>query len=65
MTVHRLREIRLGIFPNIFFLMETKNNDEFVINTFAWMGYSSHFLVSPHAPEAGGLLLFWKQEIEV
>jgi len=45
--------------------METKNNDEFVINTFAWMGYSSHFLVSPHAPEAGGLLLFWKQEIEV
>lgn len=64
-TIRRLRDIRQQIFPDIFFLMETKNDDEHVLNTFNWMGYDSHVLVSPHSPNAGGLALFWKQNIEM
>ncbi|KAL1208842.1 hypothetical protein V5N11_010520 [Cardamine amara subsp. amara] len=45
--------------------METKNPDDFVLSTFSWMGYASQHLVSPISPGAGGLALFWKQELEV
>lgn len=65
MTGQRLRDIRKKIFPDKLFLMETKNPSEYVSENLQWMGYSSHHLVPPHAPGAGGLALFWKQNIEV
>lgn len=65
MTVHRLRDIRKKIFPDILFLMETKNDSEFVLQNLQWMDYSSNFLVAPHSQGAGGLALFWKQSVEV
>lgn len=29
------------------------------------MNYDSHFLVSPHSPGAGGLVLFWKKKLDL
>ncbi|CAA7021654.1 unnamed protein product [Microthlaspi erraticum] len=65
MTVQRLRGIRSGIRPDILFLTEKKNPDEFVLQTLDCVEYESHLLVSPHSPGGGGLALFWKKELEV
>jgi len=65
MTGQRLREIHKKIFPDILFLMETKNTSEFVLQHLLWMGYDSHHFVLPSSTGAGGLALFWKHNIEM
>jgi len=45
--------------------METKNPDDIVLQKLKWMNYHSHLLVSPHSPGARGLVLLWKQHLEV
>lgn len=64
LIVRRLQEIRLGIFPDILFLMETKNQDSKVLNIVNWMGYGHHFTVPPLGL-SGGLALFWKDGINL
>lgn len=44
--------------------METKNQDDFVLNVFNWMGYAHHFTIPPNWM-SGGLALFWKEEVQV
>lgn len=51
--------------PGIIFLMETKNPDEFVIKKTEQLQYENKFLVSPVGHGAGGLILLWKQEINL
>ena len=45
--------------------METKNPDEFVEKSLAWMQFPSHLLIPPHSPGGGGLALYWKSELDV
>lgn len=52
-------------FPDIWFLMETKNSDDVVLEKRKWMDYASHKLVPPHNHGGGGLALFWRQELDV
>lgn len=65
MTVQRIREIRKSVFPDLFFLMETKNNSETVLQLLHGLDYPSHHLEPPLSPGSGGLALFWKSNVEV
>ena len=64
-TVQRLGEIRKSIYPDIIFLMETKNPNAFVLDKLKHLGYEYYDLVPPTGHGAGGLALFWKQEIKL
>ena len=63
-TVRRLTEIHHAISPDIMFLMETKNSDDFIANKFLWMGYSNKFTVPPTGM-GGGLALLWKEDLNI
>lgn len=65
MTIQRLKEIRKKIFPDLLFLMETKKPSETVLSSLQWLDYPSKNLVDPLSLGAGGLALFWKNNIEV
>lgn len=45
--------------------METKNPTEMVIKTLDHLEYECHHFVPPTGHGAGGLALYWKQEINV
>lgn len=64
MTVRRLREIHKDISPDILFLAETKNKDDFIFRELDWMGFQSKFTVPPEGL-SGGLALFWKEGIDL
>ena len=64
-TVRRLKEITKTYRPDICFLIETKNPDDFVLQKCDQLGYDEHFLVTPTGHRAGGLALLWKQEIKL
>ena len=64
LTVCRLREIRSKLSPDIMFLMERKNQDEVVLNTYRSSAYSNHFTVPPDGL-SGGLALSWKSSVHL
>lgn len=57
LTVHRLKEICLCISPNIMFLMETKNSDDFVFHALEGLGFINRFSVPPEGLSGGLVLL--------
>ncbi|KAG7578550.1 Zinc knuckle CX2CX4HX4C [Arabidopsis thaliana x Arabidopsis arenosa] len=61
-TVRRLRDIHHDIFPDVMFLMETKNKDDYISKTFSWMGYTNLFTIPPQGL-SGGLALFSKGDV--
>lgn len=64
MTVHRIRELRSSISPDVMFLMETKNQDSYVSHIFDSLKYQYKFTIPPLGL-SGGLALFWKDEVEL
>lgn len=64
-TVRRLKEIEKKFRPNIFFLIETKNPNDFVLQKCEQLGYEEHYLVPPTGHGAGGLALLWRQELNL
>ena len=62
MTVLRVKELIKQCVPDILFLSETKNQDDFVFEELAPLNFDKNFLFSPlHQP--GGMGLFWKSDI--
>uniref|UniRef100_A0A0D3CMJ0 Uncharacterized protein n=1 Tax=Brassica oleracea var. oleracea TaxID=109376 RepID=A0A0D3CMJ0_BRAOL len=59
-TVRRLKEMKRDIFPDIIFLMETKNPDAFILKKTEQLQYEHSHLVSLVGHGAGGLCLLWK-----
>ncbi|XP_013616941.1 PREDICTED: uncharacterized protein LOC106323347 [Brassica oleracea var. oleracea] len=57
--------MKRDIYPDILFLMETKNPDSFVLKKMKQLQYENSHLISPTGHGAGGLALFWKQEIKL
>ena len=45
--------------------METKNPNTFVLDKLKHLGYEYYDLVPPTGHGAGGLALYWKQEIKL
>ena len=56
-TVRRLKEISRKFRPDIMFLIETKNPNDFVLRKCDQLGYEEHHLVPPTGHGAGGLAL--------
>lgn len=63
-TVRCLQEIKRRVEPKIF-LMETKKPNSFVLNKVEDIGYTYNALVPPHGHGGRGLILLWKQEIQL
>lgn len=64
LTVPRIKEIFCKISPDIMFLMETKNDDEFIKEKLQSLQYPNYFSVPP-VGRSGGLSLMWKEEVDV
>ncbi|CAG7910582.1 unnamed protein product, partial [Brassica rapa] len=63
--VQRLREIQKRNSPDIYFLMETKNDMNMIKKTLAWLPLDNFHEVPPNSPGSGGLLLVWKDDIQL
>ncbi|KAG7582623.1 Zinc knuckle CX2CX4HX4C [Arabidopsis suecica] len=64
LTIQTLKEMRRDHFPDILFLLETKNSSNHVLNMKQWLGYDNVHIIDPEGL-SGGLALFWKASYEV
>ncbi|MGS7457214.1 endonuclease/exonuclease/phosphatase family protein, partial [Mycobacterium tuberculosis] len=63
-TIRHLKEMRRSHFPDILFLMETKNSDDFIVQIHGWLGYDNFRIVEPEGL-SGGLAIFWKNILDI
>lgn len=64
LTIRRLKDIRKSVVPDILYLMETKNEDDFVLKNLKSLDYPYMFTV-PHIGLSSGLVLLWKEGVKV
>ena len=64
MTIRRLREIHKKIAPDITFLMETKNDDDFIKKKTRDLCFPNYFSIPPIGL-SGGLLLLWREGVDI
>ncbi|WZY80122.1 hypothetical protein YC2023_026506 [Brassica napus] len=64
LTIRRVKELHRTLSPDIMFLMETKNSDEFIKSKLDSIQYPNYFSIPP-VGLSGGLTLLWKQGVEI
>jgi len=57
--IRHLKKMKKEHFPDILFLMETMNSDQFLLKVFRWLGYHYFHTIEP-VGKSGGLVIFWK-----
>lgn len=64
-TIQRLKDLNKQCSPDVIFLSETKNPDDFVAKELKDLNLDEQFLFSPLTPASGGLALLWKKDVAV
>ena len=64
LTVRRLKEINRMYLPDIICLLETKQQDDYVRDVGAQLGFPFSSIVTP-VGVGGGLVVYWKQSVQV
>ena len=63
-TIRRLKEVKKNILPDIMFLMETNNGDDFIKDKLKDLHYPHYFSIPPNGL-SGGLALLWTDNIKI